>query len=57
MVQTLGADHALVKQILAGKSPAERAAELVAGTKMGDAATRKRCWPAARPRSTRHQTR
>jgi len=41
MVQQLGADHALVKQILAGKSPADRAAELVAGTKMGDAATRK----------------
>ena len=40
MAQKLGADHALVKQILAGKSPADRAAELVAGTKMGDAATR-----------------
>ena len=30
-----------MKQILAGKTPKERAAELVAGTKMGDAATRK----------------
>jgi hypothetical protein len=40
MVRQLGADHALVKQILSGKSPADRAAELIAGTKMGDAATR-----------------
>jgi hypothetical protein len=41
MIKYVGADNALVQQILAGKSPAERAAELVAGTKMGDAATRK----------------
>ena len=41
MAQQLGADHALVKQILAGKSAAARAAELVTGTKMGDAAARK----------------
>ena len=40
MVQQLGADHALVKQILAAKSPADRAAELVAGTKIGDPAAR-----------------
>jgi hypothetical protein len=40
MVRQLGADHALVKQILSGKSPADRAVELIAGTKMGDAATR-----------------
>jgi hypothetical protein len=39
--EKLGASHDLVKQILAGKSPEARAAELVAGTKMGDAATRK----------------
>jgi len=37
----LGPSHELVKQILNGKSPDARAAELVAGTKMGDAATRK----------------
>jgi hypothetical protein len=40
MQQQVGADHPLVKQILAGKTPKARAAELVAGTKMGDAATR-----------------
>ena len=41
MVKMLGADHALAKQVLAGKTAQARAAELVAGTKMGDAATRK----------------
>ena len=41
MQQMAGADNPLVKQILAGKTPKARAAELVAGTKMGDAATRK----------------
>jgi hypothetical protein len=37
----LGADDPLVRQILAGKSPADRAAELVEGTKLKDAAFRK----------------
>ncbi|HWI16363.1 MAG TPA: S46 family peptidase [Vicinamibacterales bacterium] len=41
MVKMLGADHALAKQVLAGKTPKARAAELVAGTRMGDAAVRK----------------
>ena len=41
MVKMAGAEHALVRQILAGKTPQERAAELVAGTRLGDAATRK----------------
>ncbi len=41
MQQQLGAGHALVRQILAGKAPAARAAELIAGTQLGDAATRK----------------
>jgi hypothetical protein len=41
MRQMLGADHAIVRQILAGKSPGERAAEMVAATRLGDAATRK----------------
>jgi hypothetical protein len=41
MVKYVGADNALVKQVLAGKTPKARAAELVAGTRMGDAATRK----------------
>jgi hypothetical protein len=38
---TMGADHELVKQVLAGKSPKERAYELVSGTKVKDVAARK----------------
>lgn len=38
---TLGADHELVKQVLAGKSPRDRAYELVSGTKVKDVAARK----------------
>ena len=41
MVELLGADHSLVKQILNGKTPEERAGELIAGTKLGDVAYRK----------------
>ena len=41
MQDQLGSDHPLVQKILAGKAPAARAEELIAGTKMGDAATRK----------------
>ena len=41
MMKMLGADNALVKQILAGKSPKARAGELIAGTRLGDAAARK----------------
>jgi hypothetical protein len=41
MQDRLGAEHALVKQILAGKTPQARAAELVEGTTLGEAATRK----------------
>jgi hypothetical protein len=41
MEQMVGVDNPLVKQVLAGKTPRARAAELVAGTKMGDAAARK----------------
>jgi hypothetical protein len=41
MQQKLGSEHPLVKQILAGKPAAARAAELVSGTKLGDAAARK----------------
>lgn len=39
--QAKGADNPLVKQILAGKSPHERAAELIAGSKLKDVAARK----------------
>ena len=41
MVEKLGADHAIVKQVLAGKSPEARAAELVDGTTLADVAARK----------------
>jgi hypothetical protein len=41
MVKFVGANNPLVKAVLAGKSPKARAAELVAGTKMGDRAARK----------------
>jgi Peptidase S46 len=41
MVETLGAEHALVKRVLDGKTPAARAAELIDGTKLKDPAFRK----------------
>jgi hypothetical protein len=39
-----GADHELVKQILAGKSPQERAFQLVSGTKVKDVDFRKKLY-------------
>jgi hypothetical protein len=41
MVKHLGVANPLVKQVLAGKTPKERAAALVNGTKLGDPAVRK----------------
>ncbi len=41
MVELLGADHPLVKQIMEGKTPEVRAAELIEGTKLKDVASRK----------------
>src|SRR6266404_3975492 len=41
MLELLGADHPLVKQILAGKTPEVRAAELIDGTKLKDVTFRK----------------
>lgn len=41
MLERLGPNDAFVKTILADKSPADRAAELVNGSKLGDAAYRK----------------
>jgi Peptidase S46 len=41
MVELLGADHPLVKQVLAGKSPEARADELISGTKLKDPEYRK----------------
>jgi len=40
----LGAKNPLVVKILAGKSPSERATELVTKSKLGDAAERKKLW-------------
>ncbi len=40
----LGAEDPMVKQVLAGKSPAARAAEMVAGTKLKDLAFRKKLY-------------
>jgi hypothetical protein len=42
LVENLGGEHPLVVRVLAGKAPAARADELIAGTKLADAAERKR---------------
>ncbi len=42
MVELMGADHPMVQKVLAGKSPRERAAMLITGTKLKDVATRKK---------------
>jgi hypothetical protein len=41
MMEVMGAENELVKKVLAGKSPRDRAAELVHGTKLKDVAMRK----------------
>ncbi|HEX6716936.1 MAG TPA: S46 family peptidase [Pyrinomonadaceae bacterium] len=41
MVELLGADHPLVKQVLEGKTPEARADELISGTKLKDPEYRK----------------
>jgi hypothetical protein len=42
LAEQLGGGHPLVQKVLAGKNPATRAAELVAGTKLADPAERKK---------------
>ena len=44
MAGRFGYDDPLVRQVLAGKSPADRAAELVQGTKLKDVAVRKQLY-------------
>ena len=44
LVEHMGYAHPLVQQVLAGRTPRDRAAELVAGTKMKDVALRKRLY-------------
>jgi hypothetical protein len=41
MVEVMGADNELVKKVLAGKSPRDRAVELIRGTKLKDVSVRK----------------
>ena len=53
LMEQAGADNPLVKQILAGKSPAARAAELVSGTKLADVAVPQE---AGRRRQKRHRS-
>ena len=44
LIEQLGGDDKLVKQVLAGKSPSERAAELIQGTRLKDADVRKQLY-------------
>src|SRR5262249_1828099 len=44
LAEALGAGHPLVKKVLAGKSPRDRAAELVQGSKLKDVSARKALW-------------
>jgi peptidase S46-like protein len=44
LATTLGADHDLVKKVLDGKSPRERAYELISGTKVRDPEVRKKLY-------------
>jgi hypothetical protein len=44
LAEQLGYDHPTVRMVLAGKSPQDRAAELIQGTKVKDVAFRKKLW-------------
>lgn len=44
LAEVLGFDDALVQRVLAGKSPGDRAAELINGTQVRDVATRKKLY-------------
>ena len=44
LAENLGGEHPVVVEVLAGKNPANRAAELIAGTKLFDVAERKRLY-------------
>jgi hypothetical protein len=49
LVTQLGSKSEIVQRVLAGKSPRERASELVAGTKVKDVALRKKLYKEGRP--------
>ena len=42
LAEQLGGDHPLVRKVLAGKAPADRAAQLIAGTQLRDVETRRK---------------
>jgi Peptidase S46 len=44
LIEQLGANHQLVNQVLAGKSPQERAAQLITGTKVKEVSVRKKLY-------------
>src|SRR5262249_37618718 len=48
LANQLGADSDIVKKVLAGKSPEERAAQLVDGTKLKDVTARKKLFEGGR---------
>jgi hypothetical protein len=50
---SLGGDHELVKKVLAGKSPVDRAGELVRGTRLASAAERRKLYEAVPHRNIR----
>jgi hypothetical protein len=49
LIELKGADNELVRKIMAGKSPSERAAELIAGTRLKDVALRKKLFAGGLP--------
>jgi hypothetical protein len=49
LTEQLGAEDPLVQAVLAGKSPQQRAAELVTGTKLADVAVRKQLYKDGQP--------
>lgn len=46
--ELLGFNHPMVQKVLAGKSPKDRAADLIKGTKLKDVAVRKALWEGGR---------
>jgi len=49
MVEMMGGDNELVQKVLAGRSPRERAGQLIRGTKLADVAVRKRLAEGGQP--------
>jgi hypothetical protein len=49
LIERRGADDELVRRVMAGKSPAQRAAQLVAGTRLKDVAVRRKLFQGGLP--------